>query len=330
MSALSAALGAPPAAGPAGRYRLPSGSSALVYPGSQGPTLHLLSPKGEQRVAWTRSGAAWQATLLGGEQLEFRPDGASLLVRVRPASGPARSERWKASPVRVPVSLAVLQGQGAFPRVSPEQVRESVREVAAQLQAVYGPIGLSFVLAPPTPIAAARVDLDGDGRLTKEEVRGLRDHLERIGLKQPGRVVLALTPAPIVGSGCRGWTLGDSVATPHTLTDLNDNFSIVNMRFVKGHHTVPHEIGHQFGLDDLGRENRRRLDLPQRTDHLMDSGGEGVFLDPQTLLHMHQVTTHPDLGLAGRRTAIVAPPAPREAAAPAQGLGAPPSLTLRR
>ena len=314
---------------PSGRYQLPSGASALVYPGTQGPALHLVSDRGEQSASWTRSGTAWRAILPRGE-LELRSGQGGLVVRVRSRAG-ARSERWKPTTVRVPVALAVLQGEGAF-RVEPEQVKDAMQVVGEQLAAVYGPLGLSFELLPPTPVAAKRVDRDGDGRLAKDEVRRLRDHLERIGLKRPGRVVLTLTQAPIVGSGCRGWTLGDGVATPHTLTDLNDNFSIVAMRFLRGHHTVAHEVGHQFGLDDLGRENRPQLSLPHRVDHLMDSGGEGFFVDPTAAVHMHTVTTHTDLGLAGRRSAhAVSASQPTTADAPSgpQGLGVPPQAIRR-
>ncbi|MEZ6185422.1 MAG: zinc-dependent metalloprotease family protein [Planctomycetota bacterium] len=321
----SLALCAPPQVAPQGRFRLPSGSSALVYPGSEGPALHVLTPRGEAQGAWLRAGSSWLGSL-GDSHLEARPDRGGLLVRVRPTRGPARSERWKPISVRIPVSVAVLQGEGPA-ALSPDDVREAQRAIREQLVQVYAPVGLEFELAPPVPVARARADANGDGRLDKDEVRALRDHLERIGLKQPGRVVLALTATPIVGTGCRGWTLGDGVATPHTLTDHNDNFSIVSLRYLTGHHTVAHEVGHQFGLDDLGRENRRRLAEPARGDHLMDSGGEGFYLDPEALRHMHRVTSHQDLGLAGRRT--VAPLPAAAPAQPVQGLGGAPVVAPR-
>ena len=47
--------------------------------------------------------------------------------------------------------------------------------------------------------------------------------------------------------GCRGWTLGDAPATPHSLGDVNDNFSLVGARWLASHHTAARWCSRQEG-----------------------------------------------------------------------------------
>ncbi|MCO5166419.1 MAG: hypothetical protein M9894_08645 [Planctomycetes bacterium] len=215
-----------------------------------------------------------------------------------------RRETWtRDEEVTIPVLVVALTGEPfRFPDVTPEEALQAQASALAQLNRVYAPGRLRFVaISAPELIAGAPFDTDGDGRLSRDEGAALRADLEARELKRPGRVVLVLTAAPIIGRGCRGWTLGDARATPHSLGDVNDNFSLVSLRFVANGRTVPHEVGHQLGLDDLTPHNRDLLDRRDRADHLMESGGGGAFLDPALMRVLRRTVRWPDHGLEGRR-----------------------------
>ena len=214
---------------------------------------------------------------------------------------------------RVPVVVVALGGPGG---VTPVQARAAQRWILAQLNAVYGDLGVAFhaLLSAPRELPAKEFDLDEDGTYSRDEVRALRGALEEQRLKSPGRVVLAVTSADFVHGDCRGWTLGDAPPTPGTLTDPNDNFSLVGLSYLdpSEFHTVAHEVGHQLGLDDLRPANRHLLEEPRRSDHLMISGGRGLHLDRETRRIVRSgVTRFPNHGLDGRRARRVPLPAPR-------------------
>jgi hypothetical protein len=88
---------------------------------------------------------------------------------------------------------------------------------------------------------------------------------------------------------------------------------------------VAHEVGHQFGLDDLGDDNLHALREPGRDDHLMQSGGEGFHVDPAVVERLRRWVRYDDRGLGGRR--VVRPIEPLRVSASVrsdEGLGAPP------
>jgi hypothetical protein len=234
---------------------------------------------------------------------------AQLAVAYRDAAGRAvRRETWtREDAVTVPfVVVALTSDQPRFPGISREVAARAEAQARRQLDRVYGPLGVKFapVAGGPVLVDGAARDANGDGRLQRAEVEALRDRLEADGTKRPGRVVLVVTAAPFAAPGCRGWTLGDAPATPHSLGDVNDNLSLVGADYLDpdAHHTVAHEVGHQLGLDDLTRENRLQLARPDREDHLMESGGDGLFLDPAAARLVRRAALLPDHGLCGRRT----------------------------
>lgn len=242
-----------------------------------------------------------------------RGSGGALLVGYRDARGQlVRRETWtREDVVTVPfVVVALLSDRASFPGISPEAAKRAEAQARRQLDGVYGPLGVTFapVQGGPVLVDGAAQDRNGDGRLQRAEVEALRDALEQDGTKRPGRVVLVVTAAGFAAHGCRGWTLGDAPATPHSLGDVNDNLSLIGADYLGDeHHTVAHEVGHQLGLDDLTRENRLELARPEREDHLMESGGEGLFLDPAAARLVRRAALLPDHGLCGRRTSSTVP-----------------------
>ncbi len=236
-----------------------------------------------------------------------RVDGGTLDVVYHSVRGDVvRRETWRRDEhVTVPIQVVALTGEAfRFPGVSADEATSAQARILEQLAAVYGPWRVDFApAAPPALLPGDDYDVDGDGRLGREEIVALRADLERRELKRPGRVVLVLTAAPLVGRGCRGWTLGDAPATPHSLGDVNDNFSLMRLDYVDNGHTAAHEVGHQLGLDDLTPHNRGLLERRDRGDQLMESGGLGAFLDPAQGRLLRRVVRWPDHGLDGRRVA---------------------------
>lgn len=236
---------------------------------------------------------------------------SSLVATYRDAEGQVvRRECWlRSDRIRIPLQVVALSGDERFPAVSAEQALEAQTWILGQLSAVFGPLDVEFapITAAPERRSGAAYDLDRDGQLSLEESRGLRDALEREGLKRSGRVLLVLTRSGfadrIDSDRCRGWTLGDASATPHSLDDLNDNFSIVGLRYLDPNrfHTVAHEVAHQLGLDDVTPQNRHLLAESVRKDHLMISGGTGLYLDARVSLLLRRTSGRfPDHGLEGR------------------------------
>lgn len=219
-----------------------------------------------------------------------------------------RRETWRRDEdVVVPLVVVALGGASGFQGVSAEDAAGAQRTILEQLDGVFAPCRVRFAATgEPALLPGAAYDADQDGRLGRPEVARLRDDLEARELKRPGRVVLVLTASPLVGRGCRGWTIGDAPATPHSLEDVNDNFSLVGARWLRNQHTVAHEVGHQLGLDDLGAENRALLERRDRADQLMESGGAGWFLDPALVALVRRNARWPDHGLDGRRVLQVA------------------------
>lgn len=236
-----------------------------------------------------------------------RAEAGTLDVIHRDARGEVvRRETWRRDEdVTVPVQVVALTGEPfRFPGVSAEQAAAAQAKILEQLARVYAPWRVAFEpAAAPALLPGDGFDADGDGRLGRDEIVALRADLERRELKRAGRVVLVLTAAPLIGRGCRGWTLGDSPATPHSLGDVNDNFSLMRLDSVENGRTAPHEVGHQLGLDDLTPHNRDLLERRERDDHLMESGGRGAFLDPAAGRLLRKNVRWPDHGLDGRRRA---------------------------
>ena len=292
--------------------------------------LKTVDPQGEERRAeargtlgaggvlrWTQK-AVRQEILPDPElQAVARLDPAAvtptLRVVYRDEQGkPVRREVWtRDERLAVPVAIVGVLGSAAFTRGIPADRAPAVeRRILELLDAAYAEMGVSFVRARseegPWTVEGAQLDQDHDGRLSREEVAGLRDELEKAGVKRPGRVVMVVTGGTLVGRGCRGLTLGDAPRTPSSLRDFNDNFSLVGAAYLDAtrFHTVPHEVGHQLGLDDVARSNRTQLKHPERDDHLMLSGGAGTFLDPVARELLLKALRQPDHGLLGRRTAL--------------------------
>lgn len=308
--------------GPEGSYR---GSARIQYRSRRWQVqLRTIDAKGNERRADARGGLstarAMRFTCRAQQVGHVRE--AALRVRLRslqsdPTSLIAtyrnrrrkvvRRECWlRDDLVRIPVQIVSLAGSAKFPDVSPSKAREAQARILAQLNTVYSKLQVQFqpITTAPARIKGAAFDADGNGRLSKKESRALRDALARSGLKRPGRVVIVITAAGFVSRGCRGWTLGDAPASPDTLWDPNDNFSLVGIRYLHPgrYHTVAHEVGHQLGLDDVRPQNRHRLRQPRRRDHLMISGGTGLHLDPVLTKMLHRTCARfPDHGLEGRR-----------------------------
>ena len=224
-------------------------------------------------------------------------------------------EHWRPA-TEIAVAVAAVGAHGPLAGLDARAALHAQQQILARLNEVYGQLGIHFVpyREVPSLVPGQVADRNGDGRLSRAEVEGLRDELERRGIKRPGRVVVAVTQAPFVGHGARGWTLGDAPQTPATLEDLNDNFSLVGAGHLGfGSHTVAHEVGHQFGLDDLGPQNQPSLSEPFREDHLMHSGGEGFHLDPAVLERLERWVACDDNGLGGRRVVEILRPQPASA-----------------
>lgn len=339
-----------PASAQEGRYRIEGQGPEGAYRGSAelrrladgwALAFRTFTRDGRERFGRARASSQRGALVfaLREERLEGRlrtvPGERGLVAayvdpRARASEGePAliRRERWEPNAgALVPVIVVVLGGDERFPGVTAAQAREAQTWILAQLEATFAPLGLEFVglTGEPVVVPGAPFDRNEDGALSRVEVRGVRDELERRGLKRPGRVVLVLTAAGFVHGACRGWTLGDAPATPNTLGDPNDNFSLLGLRYLdpSRYHTVAHEVGHQLGLDDLNPRNRELLDEPRRDDHLMLSGGVGIHLDPvvAALLRRTVVDRFPLHGLEGRREAL----RPEGEAPPEEETGLPP------
>ena len=339
-AALLVVSGVAPALGFEGRYRVEGqeldGSTckglALVDE-RDGATfrvqLKTVDPQGAERRVETRAtlGAGgilrWSQRAVRQEFLHDPP--LSALARLDPAAAvptlrviyrdeegkQVRRELWvRDDAVVIPVAVVGLLGSEGFARgVTAEQAKAAQGHVVEQLGAAYRGLGVSFVPAREEgawTVEGAGVDKDKNGRLGREEVAALRDELERAGVKRPGRVVLVITGGGVVGRGCRGLTLGDAPRTPTSLRDFNDNFSLVGLRYLDAsrYHTVPHEVGHQLGLDDVVRTNRSQLRQPDREDHLMLGGGIGTHIDPAAAELLLKAVRQPDHGLLGRRTPL--------------------------
>jgi hypothetical protein len=281
--------------------------------------LKTVGPDGAERRAWSPAtpredtlSFVTRATCglvtepaLTGRARRTGPD-ALEVVFTDAAGAVVRREAWRRDEeVVIPLLVVALQGGGRLPGVASDAAARAQAAIVEQLDRVYAPARLRFApTGDPLLLSGAGYDRDDDGRLDRGELEALRADLEQAGHKRPGRVVLVLTAAPFVGPGCRGWTIGDAPATPHTLGDVNDNLSLVGLRWVlEGHHTVAHEVGHQLGLDDLTAGNRGLLEHPERADHLMQSGGDGVYLDPAVARRLREAVRWPDHGLDGRRAA---------------------------
>lgn len=317
---------APAARAQGARYRIegagPEGAcegTAFVAPEPGGPltvTLKTRDAAGEERRARAiivRTGGliAFDARASRGVIVEpalsaraRRLASGALDVVYRDARGEVvRRETWRRDEdVTIPLQMVALAGDGRFPGVSADEAAAAQAAILEQLTAVFAPCRVRFeAVATPVIVPGGDFDADQDGRLARDEVAAVRAALEAREVKRPGRVVLVVTAAAFVGRGCRGWTLGDAPATPHSLGDVNDNFSLVGARFLDGHHTAAHEVGHQLGLDDLTPLNRGLLEERQRDDQLMVSGGQGVFVDPALVRVLRANVRWPDHGLDGRR-----------------------------
>ena len=219
-----------------------------------------------------------------------------------------RRESWiRTRIVEIPLVVITLESDSktSFQGVPADEAEVSQRRIEAQLNTTFKPVGVRFraLRDKPWAVPGDVFDRNKDGRLGKDEVALLQGALERRGFKQPGRVVVVLTDAPFAHPGCRGWTPGDAPATPHSLTDPNDNLSIVGRAYLSParFHTVAHEVGHQLGLDDLYTTNRGKLEDAKRHDHLMESGGRGFHLDAAILKILRRHTAgFPNAGLEGR------------------------------
>lgn len=258
-----------------------------------------------------RATTGWrQEPALSGDARRAGP--GALRVTWRDIAGRVvRRETWtRDDEVVIPIAVVALRGGGALPDVSAEAAGRAQVTVLAALDEVYAPLGIRFRPATPAPTLVEAADVDGDGRLARAELERVRDDLEVRGVKRPGRIVLVITAAAIVGEGCRGWTLGHAPATPGSLGDVNDNISVVGLAYLDParFHTVAHEVGHQLGLDDVSAENRLRLARPDRADQLMESGGSGRFLDPAMARLVREAALLPDHGLDGRRRVPAALP----------------------
>jgi hypothetical protein len=321
---------APAASAQGARYRIegagPEGrceGSAFIAPEPGGPltvTLKTRDAAGEERRARAevvRAGVflAFDVRASRGVIVEpalsaraRRLGSGALEVAYRDARGEVvRRETWRRDEdVTIPLQVVALTGEpGRFPGVSAEQAAAAQDAILAQLDLVFGPCRVRFeAVSAPALLPGAGFDADQDGRLVREEAATVRGALEERELKRPGRVVLVVTAAAFVGRGCRGWTLGDAPPTPHSLGDVNDNFSLVGARFLDGHHTAAHEVGHQLGLDDLTPQNRGLLERRDRDDQLMESGGHGVFVDPAFMRVLRGNVRWPDHGLDGRRQGL--------------------------
>lgn len=321
---------APAARAQGARYRIegtgPEGAcegSAFVAPEPGGPltvTLKTRDAEGEERRAraeLVRTGGliAFDTRASRGVIVEpalsaraRRLASGALEVVYRDSRGEVvRRETWRREEeVTIPLQVVALSGEGRFPGVSAEQAAAAQAAILEQLTTVFAPCRVRFeaVSAAPVIVAGTDFDQDGDGRLVREEAASVRAALEQREVKRPGRVVVVVTAASFVGRGCRGWTLGDAPATPHSLGDVNDNFSLVGSRFLDGHHTAAHEVGHQLGLDDLTPQNRDLLENRERGDQLMESGGHGVFVDPAFVRLVRSNVRWPDHGLDGRRQGL--------------------------
>jgi len=320
VALLAGLLTASAAAAFEGRYRVHGTGLAGDYTGSalvdrSGDVyriaLKTTGPSRERRaeVEGVRSGLELSFDLPGRLVARVRMSADRSVLRVGYWDGSGdlvRREVWAPSgEVRIPVVVAALSGGPGFSGVDADRAAAARDTILAHLASTYGRLAAFEAAGEVVVLDGPAADRDGDGRLSRAEGDAIRADLERRGAKRPGRVVLVLTAAPFIGRGCRGWTLGDAPPTPRTLTDANDNFSLVGVDYLDpdAHHTVPHEVGHQLGLDDLRPANRGLLAAPSRRDHLMESGGRGVHLDRRVLDVLRPRVLDPDHGLRGRRAA---------------------------